>query len=626
MVEAAQIPNRRAVPGPGRDPLRQVLHDLPVGPRGARRLDELAHPLHAALAVGERALLLGEGGRGQHDVRDLRRLVHEEVLHDQEVERAQQFGRVGQVGVGEGRVLAHDVHAADVALGDGLDHVGGPHALLGRQRAPPGALETGQVGGRVVLVARQRVGHAARVAGALHVVLTAQRRDAGPGPPHLPGEQREVEHRRRVVGAVDVLGHAHTPEQAGAVAARRAAVLGGARVEPGGAAQEVGRHAREILDVLRRVRLQLGPPGVEALRAIADEGVVLQALVEDDAGHAVEHGDIGPRIRAQPEVGVVAELDSPRVEHDQAHAVLFRGAPDAAGDHRVVRGRVGADDEDAAGVLVVGVGVRRRAAAQLGQHRLDRRGVAEPRAVVDVVRGHQRARELLDQVVVLVRGLGAGERPEAAAVLHELVGDEVQRLVPARGLEPAPAPHERRGQAVGMVDERHAEAPLHAEQARRGAVRGVVVDVGDAARLVGGELDAAAHAAVGADRRDGAGGRGLPLGTDRAGGAGRHALSARRADRLAQRLVGEGGDASRAAAARDADRADALPVLAGRGAAAAEDALGRVEQVEGIAVVARGVDAGRPAAGVGGVGDGRAAQVGAGQRVGGGVAHAQREL
>ena len=130
MVEAAQIPDRRSVPEPGREPRRQVLHDLPIGPRGSRRIDELAHPLHAALAIGEGPFLLGEGGRGQDDVRDLGCLVHEEVLHDQEVERAQQFGGVGQVGVGEGRILAHDVHAADVALRDGLDHVGGAHALL----------------------------------------------------------------------------------------------------------------------------------------------------------------------------------------------------------------------------------------------------------------------------------------------------------------------------------------------------------------------------------------------------------------------------------------------------------------------------------------------------------------
>ena len=46
----------------------------------------LAHALHAPLGVGEGAVLLGEGRRGQEDVGQLGRLVHEEVLDDQAVE------------------------------------------------------------------------------------------------------------------------------------------------------------------------------------------------------------------------------------------------------------------------------------------------------------------------------------------------------------------------------------------------------------------------------------------------------------------------------------------------------------------------------------------------------------
>ena len=64
--------------------LASSARDPPVRPRLARRLDGLAHALHAALGVGERALLLGEGGRGQEDVSALGRLVQEEILDDQE--------------------------------------------------------------------------------------------------------------------------------------------------------------------------------------------------------------------------------------------------------------------------------------------------------------------------------------------------------------------------------------------------------------------------------------------------------------------------------------------------------------------------------------------------------------
>ena len=217
MVEAAPAERRPVGSDARRDAPGQVLHDLPVGPRGAGGIDELAHPLHPALAVREGALLLGEGGRGQDDVGDLGRLVHEDVLHDEEVELAQQFRGVGQVGVAEGRILAHDVHAADVTPARS------PRPCRWRatpsadaSAAAPGLLETGQIGGRVALVARQRVGHAAGVAGALDVVLPAQRRDAVAGAADLAREQRQVEQRRRVGGAVDVLRNAHAPDQAGA--------------------------------------------------------------------------------------------------------------------------------------------------------------------------------------------------------------------------------------------------------------------------------------------------------------------------------------------------------------------------------------------------------------------------
>ena len=208
--------------------------------------------------------------------------------------------------------------------------------------------------------------------------------------------------------------------------------------------------------------------------------------------------------------------------------------------------------------------------------------MAEAGAVVDVVGAHEGAGELLDQVVVLVRGLGAGEGAEVAAVLDELVGNEVQGLVPGGGLETAVATDEGGGEAVGVVDEGDPEAPLDAEQAEGGAVGGVVVDVSDAAGVVGAEQDAAAHAAVGADRGDGAGRGGGLLGADGAGGADGDALSAGGADRLAQGLVGERRDARRRADAGDTDRADVLQVLAGGRAAPAKDAFGGVEEVEGL--------------------------------------------
>jgi len=56
-----------------------------AGTRGAarlaRRLNRLSGELHHAIGIGERAGLLREGGRRQHDVGEVRGLGEEDVLH-----------------------------------------------------------------------------------------------------------------------------------------------------------------------------------------------------------------------------------------------------------------------------------------------------------------------------------------------------------------------------------------------------------------------------------------------------------------------------------------------------------------------------------------------------------------
>ena len=122
---------------PPRDAPRQLGGDPPVRPRLAERRQRRPHALHAALGVGERAFLLGERRRRQEHVGPLGRLVHEQVLHDQEVELADRLLGVVQVGLGEQRVLADDVHRPDLAVEAALDHLGHDEAgAAGRPHAP----------------------------------------------------------------------------------------------------------------------------------------------------------------------------------------------------------------------------------------------------------------------------------------------------------------------------------------------------------------------------------------------------------------------------------------------------------------------------------------------------------
>ena len=72
--------------------------------------------LDPPLGVDERARLLGEARAGQHDVGVARRFGEEEILHGQELELLEPAFSVGDVRIGDDRVLAHDVHGPDAAF------------------------------------------------------------------------------------------------------------------------------------------------------------------------------------------------------------------------------------------------------------------------------------------------------------------------------------------------------------------------------------------------------------------------------------------------------------------------------------------------------------------------------
>ena len=297
---------------------------------------------------------------------------------------------------------------------------------------------------------------------------------AGAGAADLAADQRQRDQTARIVGAVGVLRDAHAPEDDGAF---------GARVGARHFAQRVGGNAADRRHLLRREVLDVLGEGLEALDVGLHVLLVVELLADDDVEHGVEHGHVGAVLELHHLPGVALKRLPARVHHHQLGAALGRLLEEGGGD-RMVLGRVGADDDDEVGILalVEGRGHRRRADAF--QQRRDRGGVAQPRAVVDIVGAEAGAHQLLEQIGLFVRALGraeAGQRARAVAVADFLQAGSgaLHRLFPGGfaemrervgridqivgGFADAVLAHQRLHQALRIADIVEAEAAFDAE-------------------------------------------------------------------------------------------------------------------------------------------------------------------
>ncbi len=493
------------------------------------------------------------------------------------------------------------------ALERAAHDLGHGQAGLGIERAAPCGLEL-LVRRRVLhaLVVREHHRDQPRIRRALHVVLPAQRMQARARPAHLTGDRAQRDQAARVVGARRVLRDPHAPEDdRGAGLAPqlrdRADQLGVDPADLRGALGRVLLHGLRELAVVRH--------------AIADELAVDQPEPDDLVQHAVVERDVGARLDLAEHVGVVGDPLAPHVDDDQLRAAPPRLLEERRRDG-VVRRRVRARQDRHVGVDDVAVRRRHGPGADALEQRGDARGVAQARAVVDVVGPEPGADQLLEEVGLLVRALRRaepGDRPRSVLAVDPLQPGrhEVERLLPRRLAEvrqhlvvvdeparlaapPARPAHVARERALGVgpfaPDQRHrqpllrrgvvpAVAALHAQPALVARLLAAVRERDRPALVVHVIRQRAAHAAIRAHRVD------RPellaradrhvadrLVDQRARGAGGHALAAGHARRLAHRIVEVERDPRLIALAAAADHVVALDVVAGPHAAVAQDA------------------------------------------------------
>ena len=182
---------------------------------------------------------------GRNTWANCRRLVQEQVLHDEDVERSERVFDVMDVGVGLRNVFAMDEHAAVRTIDCGIEHVGNAEARLVVELAIPLLLvDLARFLIGDMPIARILVRGRAHVGGALHVILAAQRVYADAFAADIAGCHSEVGQRHDRRRALGMFGDAK------AVVDRSIAA---GRVKARGLANQLSRDAGDRLDGLRRM-------------------------------------------------------------------------------------------------------------------------------------------------------------------------------------------------------------------------------------------------------------------------------------------------------------------------------------------------------------------------------------
>jgi len=163
-----------------------------------------------------------------------------------------------------------------------------------------------------LLVAGERLGHAADVPCSLHVVLPAEGVYTGPFDPQVSREEREVSealdirHTRAVFGNAQGVTDGRPP---------------GGRVLPGHLPDDPCRDAGDRLGPLGGKLLDVLPVLLEPLDPVPEVLFIVESLLDDGVGHGVQQGHVAPDLDREVAGGETDEVNPPGIGDDQLRSL-----------------------------------------------------------------------------------------------------------------------------------------------------------------------------------------------------------------------------------------------------------------------------------------------------------------
>jgi hypothetical protein len=268
-------------------------------------------------------------------------------------------------------------------------------------------------------MAGEQVGHAADLAPAHGIGLAGERERAAARLADLAGGEMQVDQRGIVVRAVARLVEALAPER------QRALRL----AEPARGGDDVFR--LDTADVgaawpacsRARWSRRASKPSVWARM----KSLSTRSFPQQHVQHRVVERDVAAGLDRQVQVGGFRRVGAARIDDDQLQRGWRAGVLDAAEQHRVGEGRVGAGDQQAVGVVDVLVGCRaaRRRRAWPCSRPPPRH--AQARVGVDVVGADQALGQLVEDVVVLGQQLAGDVEGDASGPCSAMVARTCRR-------------------------------------------------------------------------------------------------------------------------------------------------------------------------------------------------------